>query len=611
MEGFEKQQRFLIEILSDNNILTRGYIDLSETICNAESLAKAYMEKLLSTATYYSTINNCCGAITPNLSLSDLGYKDGLKYLCISLAKDVDSKNETAKTLKELCGQYMSYSVPAYVPTVLLMLCIATYKPMPEEVCFAQIGCLSLDGPWTERTLAFNFVPQSPASINTTFILTSRDHQNGYRFPAMMKDPNVSDFDWGKDLNIILHGFSDNTTTWVRNMASSFITSEDINVLSVDWKTGADMYYPQSVANARVVAAQVVLFLEYLTETKGERLGDIHIIGHSLGAHIAGYIGKRFPGVAKITGLDPAAPLFDGFHREVRLHEKDAKEVIVLHTNVAPVGFGIRDPIGTTDIYVNDGQDQFGCIPMLYLLLSPPTVERIQGMRENIACSHRRAYEIFNEVVISRHPLKAYPCESWGTAESESCVSLCEEKDNCYSINRNPVNTGKHKLFYLPTGNSYPYCVTHVKIEAKTCQNQKPLLNVKLESSFTNTISMYEGKLEGNQKVSTVVKVQCGLLHQSSIKLQISINTDESFSKNPEACFSYIRLAYVDHNDELIRLHLDDIVISGGKCTTIEFANNMFSFYSYRDSVLEYINNMNVVIPFYNSIDINKFFYLT
>lgn len=52
---------------------------------------------------------------------------------------------------------------------------------------------------------------------------------------------------------------------------------------------------------------------------------------------------------------------------------------MVLHTNVSPLGFGIKDPMGTVDIYVNDAQDQFGCIPMMEMLFAVPTMERLQS----------------------------------------------------------------------------------------------------------------------------------------------------------------------------------------------------------------------------------------
>ena len=40
----------------------------------------------------------------------------------------------------------------------------------------------------------------------------------------------------------------------------------------------------------------------FLLQKTGLKLSDIHIIGHSLGAHIAGYAGQRVPGIARISG---------------------------------------------------------------------------------------------------------------------------------------------------------------------------------------------------------------------------------------------------------------------------------------------------------------------
>lgn len=42
-------------------------------------------------------------------------------------------------------------------------------------------------------------------------------------------------------------------------------------------------------------------------------LDDVHIVGHSLGSHIAGYVGTNLTGsIGRITGLDPAEPYFQG-----------------------------------------------------------------------------------------------------------------------------------------------------------------------------------------------------------------------------------------------------------------------------------------------------------
>lgn len=60
---------------------------------------------------------------------------------------------------------------------------------------------------------------------------------------------------------------------------------------------------------------------------------DVHIIGHSLGAHTAGYAGERIEGLGRITGLDPAEPYFQGMPGKVRLDTTDAKLVDVIHTD--------------------------------------------------------------------------------------------------------------------------------------------------------------------------------------------------------------------------------------------------------------------------------------
>ena len=62
-------------------------------------------------------------------------------------------------------------------------------------------------------------------------------------------------------------------------------------MIVVDWGKGAQPPdYDQCVANLRLVGTEVKLLLDIL-QGQGLRMSDVHLIGHSLGAHMSGYIG--------------------------------------------------------------------------------------------------------------------------------------------------------------------------------------------------------------------------------------------------------------------------------------------------------------------------------
>ena len=64
---------------------------------------------------------------------------------------------------------------------------------------------------------------------------------------------------------------------------------------------------------------------------------NVHIIGHSLGAHTAGYAGERIQKLGRITGLDPAEPYFQGMSENVRLDPSDAEFVDVIHSDASSI----------------------------------------------------------------------------------------------------------------------------------------------------------------------------------------------------------------------------------------------------------------------------------
>lgn len=43
-------------------------------------------------------------------------------------------------------------------------------------------------------------------------------------------------------------------------------------------------------------------FIQFVSSELSLNLGDVHLIGHDLGAHVASYAGQRLPGIGRITG---------------------------------------------------------------------------------------------------------------------------------------------------------------------------------------------------------------------------------------------------------------------------------------------------------------------
>lgn len=80
----------------------------------------------------------------------------------------------------------------------------------------------------------------------------------------------------------------------------------ECNVISVDWPAGTSWFllsYYSAVANVPYVGLDTTLLLKSLITHKALNLKDIHFIGHSLGAHVAGFASKPFHGkIGRITG---------------------------------------------------------------------------------------------------------------------------------------------------------------------------------------------------------------------------------------------------------------------------------------------------------------------
>lgn len=93
----------------------------------------------------------------------------------------------------------------------------------------------------------------------------------------------------------------------------------------------------------------------------------IHIVAHCIGSHIAGHVGKSVqvlkPGqtLQRISGCDPAGPMFETMKEAKRLCKTDAACVDVIHTD--GYKYGIGKSIGSVDFFPNGGLAiQPGCV---------------------------------------------------------------------------------------------------------------------------------------------------------------------------------------------------------------------------------------------------------
>ena len=193
----------------------------------------------------------------------------------------------------------------------------------------------------------------------------------------------------GKRIIFIVHGFlNTNEESWMHEMKDAMLRERDQHVVLVGWGRGADIgatNYPQAAGNTQAVGE----WLWQLTSQIRKVAPGVYMygVGHSLGAHVLGKAGRTGMALDRITGLDPAGPLFELKNSEKRLNRNDAPLVDVIHTDgyrpnpklslrirttpqlpttvldlkVPGVNhFGTTIPLGTVDFYPNGGRDQPG-----------------------------------------------------------------------------------------------------------------------------------------------------------------------------------------------------------------------------------------------------------
>ncbi|CAH1995326.1 unnamed protein product [Acanthoscelides obtectus] len=174
-------------------------------------------------------------------------------------------------------------------------------------------------------------------------------------------------------LKIVIHGYGGLGIDTATTNVSKAYEDEGYNVIIVDWAPlGMLPCYPTAVINTWHVG-QCVAVLAVSLVPLGISPTLVHVIGFSLGAHIAGFAGSHLNNVlgysfGRITGLDPALPLFAKSSNDWKLDSSDAAFVDIIHTSSGT--FGKIEATGHLDFYVNGGSLQPFCTkrPSIWLL---------------------------------------------------------------------------------------------------------------------------------------------------------------------------------------------------------------------------------------------------
>lgn len=220
-----------------------------------------------------------------------------------------------------------------------------------------------------------------------------------------------------------------------KNIRDAWLSRGDYNIIVVDWARARLLDYVSSVAAVEPTGKKVASMLDYLAQYHGLSMAKVEVIGHSLGAHVAGFTGKNVGTemVNVIVGLDPALPLFSYNKPNKRLNSDDATYVESIQTDGGQLGF--LKPIGKGAFYPNGGKKQPGC-----------------GLDLTGACAHARSCVYYAEAV-KENNFPSMRCGDYQEAVKKDCGTS-------YSSVKMGAMTNAYLVagdYYVPVRSTAPY----------------------------------------------------------------------------------------------------------------------------------------------------------
>ncbi|XP_039493721.1 phospholipase A1 2 [Drosophila santomea] len=287
------------------------------------------------------------------------------------------------------------------------------------------------------QTLLENNSPIEYRSNEVSFYLyTKQNPTEGQEITADASSIVASHFNKDHGTRFVIHGWKGKYTDSMNvDITKAWLSKGDFNVIVVNWDRSQSVDYAMSVRGVPEAGTKVGEMIQYMHENHEMSLETLKVIGHSLGAHVAGYAGKQVgqKRVHTIVGLDPALPLFSYDTPDKRLSSEDAFYVESIQTNGGVKGF--VKPIGKATFYVSGGRKQPGC-----------------GVDLAGTCSHARSVLYYAEAV-TENSFGAIQCQDYQAALDNECGSTFSGVRMAEDWNAN--NVEGH--FYVPVNSEAPF----------------------------------------------------------------------------------------------------------------------------------------------------------
>lgn len=241
---------------------------------------------------------------------------------------------------------------------------------------------------------------------------------------------------------ILVHGYdSDMMLSYLVDVRNEYLKTYDYNVIALDWhRLATAPCYPLVVRNVPHVGDCLAQLVQRLRD-----LGalDVHVIGFSLGAHVPAFAANvlRPRVVRRITGLDPAMPLFVTVDKDQKLDAGDAEFVDVFHTNAFIQGK--VEMSGHIDFYMNGGISQPGC----------------WEKRNPFQCDHHRSVMYFAESINTKVGFWGWQCGGFASY----LLGLCPPKYPAV-LAGDKVDRSKRGYYLVKTNGQSPYATGNFSV---------------------------------------------------------------------------------------------------------------------------------------------------